>query len=393
MGRMSVCMQFTGDILCQMPQTEACRVAEGYDYSPVLAGIRDRLSACDYLVGNLETPVAGEALGYSDRLYQFNTPDGFLDMLGDAGFHLMSTANNHCMDRNTEGLFATLDALDRRKIAHVGTYRSEEERNAPFVVPLGGIRFGFMAYTYGTNAFFHHMYLRQPWAVNLLQPEEERPGAIDLLDAPSVPGKVAEMYRSADPFQNELISPMLEKLATDVKALRAARADYIIMLLHCGGQHQLAPDAYTCWIAEYLSRLGVDLIVGNHQHILHPCARLGKTRIAYCLGNLTDTPNHNPNGQGIGEEYSILLRLFFAKGPNGVAVDKADFVPVKSVLDAGGRSVVRRVAELIAQAKNENERDRLRADLEHFVNLVRGTPQGTPVQVAQAYSLGCFEGA
>ena len=74
---MSIKMQFTGDILCQMVQTQACSTENGLDYSPVLKPICKRLLECDYLVGNLETPVAGEKYGYTDRMYQFNTPEIF----------------------------------------------------------------------------------------------------------------------------------------------------------------------------------------------------------------------------------------------------------------------------------------------------------------------------
>ena len=55
---MSCTLTFTGDIMCQIPQTAACTTAHGYDYSPVFRHVRALLSGGDYLVGNLETPIA-----------------------------------------------------------------------------------------------------------------------------------------------------------------------------------------------------------------------------------------------------------------------------------------------------------------------------------------------
>ena len=53
-------------------------------------------------------------------MYSFNTPDEFADILPDAGFGFVSTANNHCLDRGTAGLYRTLDVLDRVGIGHTG---------------------------------------------------------------------------------------------------------------------------------------------------------------------------------------------------------------------------------------------------------------------------------
>ncbi|MEA5015595.1 MAG: CapA family protein [Candidatus Limiplasma sp.] len=386
---MAVRMQFTGDILCQIPQTRACATAHGPDYRPVFAPIKTLLRDCDYLVGNLETPIAGETLGYSDRLYQFNTPVAFLDALKDAGFQLLSTANNHCMDRGLPGLLATLDHLDAAGLEHTGTFRSREERETPLVRELGGIRFGFLSYTYGTNAFFHHQYLpgNVPWAVNLLQPEEEREGAIDLLDREGVPQKVQALYQQENPVFQRCIAPYLEALKEDIHRLRKAGAEYLIMLLHCGGQHDLMPDAYTQWIVRWLDEAGVDLIVGHHQHILHPFAKLSHARVAYCLGNLTDTPDHNPNGRGIGEEYSILLRCAFERRQGRVAMTGCTFIPVKSVFDSRGRAVVKEVAALIGEADSPAQKAQIMKDLAHFVNLIQGKPENTPVMPAPDYPL------
>ena len=48
---------FVGDIMCSPRMTEMLY----NDYSPIFSHSK-KLSECDYLVGNLETPIAGEKL-------------------------------------------------------------------------------------------------------------------------------------------------------------------------------------------------------------------------------------------------------------------------------------------------------------------------------------------
>ena len=97
-------ISFTGDIL---PNERINKTAGGeYSFCFSKAG---KLANCDYLVGNLETPVAGEALEYTHERFCFNTPEGILDTLRQCGFNMLTLANNHCMDRGEEGILNTID--------------------------------------------------------------------------------------------------------------------------------------------------------------------------------------------------------------------------------------------------------------------------------------------
>ena len=116
-----ISLSFTGDIMCQREQLAACRTSGDYEFGPLFEPAAEALAASDYLVGNLETPFAGAEAGYTRELYSFNTPDSFAAALAACGFDLVSTANNHCLDRKLSGQKRTLDILDRAGIAHVGT--------------------------------------------------------------------------------------------------------------------------------------------------------------------------------------------------------------------------------------------------------------------------------
>ncbi len=136
-----------GDTMSHMPQTnDAWDETQGkYDYTPMLSGATAWTEAADFAVANLETTFAGgpDYSGYP----AFNTPDELADNLKEMGFDLLLTANNHCMDRSYDGLVRTLDVLDERGFQHVGTYRTQEERDQNHgivVADVGGISVAFL---------------------------------------------------------------------------------------------------------------------------------------------------------------------------------------------------------------------------------------------------------
>lgn len=99
-----------GDAMSHNPvRRDAWNEAEGhFDYGRIMGGARAAVSAADYAVVNLETPLAGgpNYSGYP----MFNAPDDLAWDLKELGFDLCLTANNHCLDKGFGGLSRTLDA-------------------------------------------------------------------------------------------------------------------------------------------------------------------------------------------------------------------------------------------------------------------------------------------
>ena len=68
-----------GDIMCEPPILKASKKADGaYDFSGVFEKVRPMLDEADYVISNLEFPLAGEETGYSDGFFTFNAPDAYL---------------------------------------------------------------------------------------------------------------------------------------------------------------------------------------------------------------------------------------------------------------------------------------------------------------------------
>ena len=104
-----------------------------------------RLAAADLTVGNLESTLsmAGPPLQGDDS---FAADPAVLDGLTDAGFDVLSLANNHTGDYGEVAFRRTLRHFARSSIEQVGAGLDEESAWRPTVVEHAGVRFGFVAF-------------------------------------------------------------------------------------------------------------------------------------------------------------------------------------------------------------------------------------------------------
>ena len=133
-------------------QIDAARQGDGYNYNDCFRHVKKEISEADMAIGNLEVTLGGKPYrGYP----AFSAPDEYLYAIKEAGFDVLLTANNHCLDKGKLGLERTILMLDSLKIHHAGTYRNPEERhrNYPLLIEKNGFRIVLLNYTYGTNGF------------------------------------------------------------------------------------------------------------------------------------------------------------------------------------------------------------------------------------------------
>ena len=60
-------ISFLGDIICQLPFLKAAQ-QRGNDFYTTFSALNPLLNESDFVVANLETPIAGENSGYSNEL-------------------------------------------------------------------------------------------------------------------------------------------------------------------------------------------------------------------------------------------------------------------------------------------------------------------------------------
>lgn len=298
-------LTFLGDIMCEGPFLEAARTQDGgYDFDRAFSGLREFLSRADVVVGNFETPLAGEQAGYTRTkdLYSFNTPDCFADAVRDMGVDLALTANNHCCDRGIDGLKRTLEALDARGLKHTGTHVSGAQ-NETAIVEAGDARIAVIACTATTNALRTGC---EPTGenVNLLQRQAAGMGRMrptkavktffvrrvlgegNYLKIRTMLGKSPKKPSTDDRLEPDAIAPYLDELGRLIRQARE-RADIVVVCPHMGGQFNKVPGRFSEYVMARLAAMGADAIIASHPHIVQKVERKGDVLCAYSLGNVS----------------------------------------------------------------------------------------------------------
>ncbi|MET7945195.1 CapA family protein, partial [Streptomyces sp. NPDC005302] len=108
---------------------------DGYDFRPMLAGVRPIVSGADLAICHMETVYGadGDYTGYP----VFKSPPQVAEGLAATGYDACSTASNHSLDDGAAGIRRTLDALDRAGVRHAGSARTAREASAATLLRAG----------------------------------------------------------------------------------------------------------------------------------------------------------------------------------------------------------------------------------------------------------------
>ncbi|MDD3393524.1 MAG: CapA family protein [Clostridia bacterium] len=319
-----------GDIMVHDYQyNEAYDAAtDSYNFMHNFQDVKKYFDGYDLVLGNLELTFGGKEKGYSS-FPCFNTPDEFLDAVKDANFDILTTANNHCMDTGKNGLIRTLDKLDEAGIAHMGTYRSAEERDKILYKEVNGITFAFLSYTYGTNGIA----VPDAYLVNLIDDDDQ--------------------------------------MVADIKKARE-QADVVVVMPHMGNEYETYPkEVFQDW-ADLMFLSGADIVFASHPHVLQPMEYRRVDHgdgvhdgfIIYSLGNFISSQTTPPRNA------SIVLHLTVEQvGNEPPNVKEVSFVPIwtqfRNAQDEN-HFVVRSVYEMVTLAKSEKDKLMRKKDQERL---------------------------
>ncbi|WP_433573067.1 CapA family protein [Streptomyces sp. CA-251247] len=302
---------------------------DGYDFRPVLAGVRPVVSAADLAICHLETVFSAveEQGGDAGGRAAVTSPPQLAKNLAAIGYDACSTASDHALTDGAAGVERTLEALDNAGIRHTGTARTAAEAREPAWLKAGGARVAQLAYTYGLDAAQHPG--GQPWAVALI--DEER-------------------------------------IIADVRAARRAGADVVLVSLHWGTAWQTAPDERQLALAGALTasktagRPDIDLIVGAHAHVPQAYEKVNGTWVVYGTGDQLAGAGvgagHDGQRDPRGDRATIGRFTFAPPARPGERweVAKAEFVP--QWMDAAAGRVVNTAG---APAKGADRDERVEA--------------------------------
>jgi poly-gamma-glutamate synthesis protein (capsule biosynthesis protein) len=236
---------FAGDMMLGRA-VESAASSRG-DWAFPFRRVEPRLRAADVAFGNLECVAAAGATT------EFSADPRALSGLRDAGFDVVSLANNHTADDGLEALAETAAELRKLGIAVTGIqYPPAAQR--PTIVRAGTIKVGFLAYS---------------WSAGDFAPQDGLP--------------FISRARRAE-------------MVADIGRARPD-VDYLVVSLHMGiegvrrsveGQQQKARAAIDA---------GADLVVGHHPHVPQEVERYGRGFIAYSLGDFVfDHPQVSVDG-------------------------------------------------------------------------------------------------
>lgn len=218
------------------------RLSDKPDVS-VFSDVCEIINATDLGVANLENPLTAMVQKVPGKCTLRGNP-GWARVMKEAGFNLVSLANNHIMDYGPEGLFDTMRCLDSAGIRHVGAGKNREEAQAPLIVSIRNWKIAFLARS----------------SVIVSSPSYA---------GPSLPG-VAFLDTG--------------ELIYNVRRCTGA-ADLVVVLLHWGLEEYSYPAPAQKFLARKLVDAGADAIIGHHPHVTQGLQRLDRAVVAYSLGN------------------------------------------------------------------------------------------------------------
>ena len=236
----SITLAFAGDVNFA-GRTRLLLADPATAFGPITAVLRP----ADFAAVNLETAITSGGAP-QPKTYHFRAPAAAFTALRDAGIDLVTMANNHVLDYGPAGLAGTLAAARAARFPSVGIGASAAAAWAPYLTTIKGTTIAIIGVSQVAE-------LASSWVATATRPGEAN--AIDL-------GRTLAAVRSA------------RRLAS-----------VVIVFMHWGTEGQACPDPGQLSLARQLAAAGASIIVGAHAHMLQGSGWLGRTFVAYGLGN------------------------------------------------------------------------------------------------------------
>ena len=236
----SATMIFTGDISLDGFVRHFAEKQHSCKYSALFDKVRHLLRGADLRIGNLECPLLKppftankDVLGKG--VHHFGSTRATLG-LKSAGFNIMQVANNHLLDYGTNGAKSTLDALHKAGIDYVGLRERSERNQKALVKYINGVKIGFLSYCLNKEG------------CELFESDVDHKNSSYMFElGPSV-------------FSKNIAKE-------DITNLKQ-RVDIVVVLMHWSRELSLFPPLGIRDIAQSLSVVGANIIIGTHPHVI-----------------------------------------------------------------------------------------------------------------------------
>ena len=284
---------FVGDVLLHQPQhVQALRHPQGHQ--SLWPALQSRIEAADVAYANLEGPIAPGTAGlgravtdpglvFDKYVYtsypMFNYHRHLADDLKSTGFDVVSTANNHSLDRGAIGVDRTIEQLNRAGLAFTGTRTTAQASNNH---PAWSTRLS-----------------TKGWTISYVACAQHTNGIAD--------------------SRRQVLSCGPEVLDIIKREKQDPNVDLVVVTPHWGDEYQPRPNAYQKQTAQKMVDAGADAIIGSHPHVIQPVTWMyrGEQRIpvAYSLGNFVSNQFHRQDTQK-----ELLVELSVVPNPSSFSI-------------------------------------------------------------------------
>ncbi len=266
---------------------------DSFDFKPYFEPIKSIIEAADIAVGNFEGTTCGDDIYEYQGYPLFNAPDEVLDAIKYAGFDVLSTVNNHTLDTRKTGVIRTIEKMDARGLAHVGTYVEKPDTRV-LMQDVKGIKIAFLAYTEMLNG----------------------------LESVMTPEDLDSMVNTLDET----------KIKEDIAYARENKADLIVMIVHWGDEYIRTPNARQKNWADFMLSEGIDVILGSHPHVIQDVEDTvyndKRVFVAYSTGNFISNQRTEEELPPQTEDGVILtLKIKKSAETGKTTIEDIDYIP------------------------------------------------------------------
>lgn len=207
-----------------------------------LSNLKEDFDAADMVITNLENVFTERDTHQPEKIYTYKAHrTDYLDVLTEGGITHVNVVNNHMVDYLQEGFDDTLSYLDDYGINYFGTNLTKTDN-----IELGNI---------------------EVESYSVFEKDGLKVGMLGYLG-----------------FNTSYVSD--EKILEDIRMMKVVeKVDYIIAAMHWGGQNTHEVNWRQKQMGRMLIESGVDLVYGNHPHVLQEVEIYNGKPIYYSLGN------------------------------------------------------------------------------------------------------------
>ena len=228
--------------------------------------LKDIIKNSDAAICNFEAPIETENMEAIKKAgpHMYQSKES-IKYLNDAGFNMVSLANNHIYDYGQVALENTLLELNKHSVNFIGGGKDFEDAYATKIINKNGIKIGFLAVA--ENGF------------GCLHEEQNR-------------GGYAWIFH-----------PLIED---NIRALKS-EVNFVVLISHAGVENVEFPIKE--WRDRYkrLCDVGIDVIIGHHPHVPQGYEKYKNSLIFYSLGNFYfDTAGFQDKSD---DSYSVILEF------------------------------------------------------------------------------------